>query len=268
MDNTSSTTDLLITQLVLKAGVPLAALSVAALIYAGFISKKSLSTPSLNTPHDVTSHEANNSQQGVKPEEDSQRLEQEINGLRSQIEGLQKSDADLRMKFDHYCDMKEKELMVMQAMNHLSQETSRVEFLEKEISLMEAENKKLEAFLVQYVRIIEQLGDWKSQNRLLRGKIKKLQRKSNAQSRLINKQTLKIKNSEAEILEKHDALNKKIDVINQIKNEVRELHSFLEQLQNEKNDLLKKLDEAEKLYTSKVSNIKKKHSGISLIIMR
>ncbi|KAI9122101.1 hypothetical protein K1719_006790 [Acacia pycnantha] len=274
MDDASSKTELL-TPLVLKAGVPLAALSLAALIYAGIIAKRSLFTAPLNRPDRVDSPETNDSQQGVKPDENSHglpskkdeevhnsesresnpSLEQEISGLRSQVEGLQKRESDLRLQFDRYCDMKERESLLMQVMNLLSQETCRVEFLEKEISFMEAENRKLEGFLVQYVRIIEQLDGWKSQNRLLRGRLKKLQRKSNAQSRLTNKQSLKIKASEAEILENRDALHTRIDMINQVKNEIRELHSVLEQLQNQKNELVKKLDEAEKSYASKVEEL-------------
>ncbi|XP_028789987.1 protein CHUP1, chloroplastic-like [Neltuma alba] len=267
MDNTSSKTELL-TPLVLKAGVPLAVLSVAGLVYAWIIAKKSLSTPSLNRP-DVSSPETNDSQQGVKPDENSHglpskeehnsashennpSLEQEISRLRSQIEDLQKRESDLRLQFDRYCDVKERESLLTQVINLLSVETARVELLEKEISFMEAENRKLECFLVQYVRITQQLDGCKSQNRLLHGRLKKLQRKSKAQSRLTNRQALKIKASETEILENRNALRTSTDVIDQIKNEVRELHSVLEQLQNEKNELLKNLDEAEKSYASKV----------------
>lgn len=266
MDNTSSKTELL-TPLILKAGVSLAALSLAAWI----IAKKKLHTASSNRHEGVDSPETNDAQQGVKPEESSHglpskedeehdsasrennpNLQQEISELRSQIEGLQKKESDLRLQFDRYCDMKEQESLLMQIINLLSLEAARVELLQKEISFREAENGKLEGFLLQCMRIIEQLDCWKSQNRLLRGSLKKLQRKSKAQSRLTNKQALKIEAQEAEILENRDALQTGIDVMDQIKNEVRDLHSVLEQLQNEKNELLKKLDEAEKSYASKV----------------
>lgn len=273
MENTASKAEAL-KPVILKAGVPLA-VSLAGFIYACVMARKSLSKSQSSslTQTDVNSSEE--SFHGVASMEDAQgmtlntsvsspggssvihenpSLEQEICGLRSRIEGLQMRELALRLQFDRYCDMKEQESLIMEIRNMLSLETARVEFLDKEISSLEAQNRKMESFLVQYLRIIGQLEDWKSESRLLQRKLKKLQIKSKAQSRLIEVQNLKIKAQEAEILKNHDDLQTRVDVINQLEDEIRELHRVLEQLQDEKNQLLKKLDEAEKSYASKVSN--------------
>ncbi|KAF7804366.1 protein CHUP1, chloroplastic-like [Senna tora] len=195
---------------ILKAGIPLA-LSLAGIIYAWIKTKKSLCKASSLTENEFD----NDSPQASSMEDDEQQgmalntsLEQEIIGLRSRIEGLQMKELALRLQFDRYCDMKEKESLLMEIRNLLSLETARVEFLDKEVSSMEAQNKKLESFLAQYLRIIGQLEDWKSENR--------------------------------------------IDVINELEDEMRELHRVLEELQEEKNELVKKLDAAEKSYASKI----------------
>ncbi|XP_028789634.1 protein CHUP1, chloroplastic-like [Neltuma alba] len=166
-------------------------------------------------------------------------FEQEINGLRSRVEDLQLRELVLRLQFDHFCDLKEKESLLMEIRNLLSLESARVDFYDKEISSMEAENKRLETFVVQYLDIIEQLEQWKSENRLLRRKVKKLVRKSEAQSRL-------------EIIRIRDALRTKINVINKSEDEINEMQRILYELQDEKNELLTKLETPKESSASKI----------------
>ena len=265
---------------ILKAGVPLA-VSLAGVIYAWIMAKKSLSkasplsenitdTPETKDSHHGTMHEESyQSLSSVEDEEpatpmdssvhsgrlvihDNPCLEQDISGLRRRIEGLQMRELALSSQFDRYCDMKEQESLLMEIKNMLSLESARVEFLDREISTLEAENLRLENFVVQYLKVIEQLEYWRSENRVLHKKVQKLLRKSKAQSRLIKEQAMKIKAEEAEILRNHDALQTRISVINKLEDEIRELQGVLDQLQDEKNELLKKLDTAEKAYASKV----------------
>ena len=119
---------------------------------------------------------------------------------------------------------------------------------------METQNKRLESFVAQYLRVVEQIERWKSENRTLRRKFKRLMEKSKAQTRLAKEQALKIKLEEEEILRSRDALETKIDVVGKLEDRMEELQRALDQLQDEKNELLKKLDTAEKSYASKVSN--------------
>lgn len=281
MENTASKVEAL-KPVILKAGVPLA-VSLAGFVYAWIITRRNLSKASstltqsdevnVNNPSEI-----NYTQRGIVHHEESfhslasmeddddddelgmnmmtlrASLEQEICGLRSKIEGLQMRELALRLQFDRYCDMKEQESLLVEIRNLLSLETARVEFLDKEVSSMETENK-LESLLVQHVRIIGQLEDWKSENRLLQRKLRRLQIKSRAQSNLIKEQTLKIKAQQDEILENHEALQTRIDNISQLEDEIREMHRVLEELLEEKNELVKKLEATEKSYASKVSNI-------------
>ncbi|XP_061337719.1 protein CHUP1, chloroplastic-like [Gastrolobium bilobum] len=264
---------------ILKAGVPLAA-TLAGLIYAWIMAKKSLSKASSLSKNEVDSSETN-CHQGTKHEESFHNLssieveehdsamdssvlsgslvihdnhpclEQEISGLRSQIEGMQMRELALSLKFEQYCEMREQESLLMEMKNIMSLETARVEFLDREVSSIERETVMFENFVVQYLGIIEQLEYWKSENRVLQKKVQKLLRKSKAQSGLIKEQALKTKAQE-EILRNHDALQTRISVINKLEDEIRELQRVLDQLQDEKNELLKKLDTAEKAYESKV----------------
>lgn len=242
--------------IILKAGVPLA-VSFAGLIYAWIMAKKSLSKVSSFTENKVDKPE-NNSLQGSKYEESFENenhtsIEDEeesatpldssvLNSLRNQIEGMQIRELALTLQFEKYCEKKEQESLVMEMKNMLSLETAHVEFLDREISFIENEAMRLENFVVQYLKITEKIEYWKSENEMLQKKVKKLVRKSKAQSHLIKEQNLKIKEGEAEILRNHDALQIKDSVINKLEEDIRELERVLEQLHDENNELLRKLE--------------------------
>ncbi|KAI4300389.1 hypothetical protein L6164_033774 [Bauhinia variegata] len=279
MESTSSKAEVL-RPVILKAGVPLA-VSVVGFIYAWIMARKTLSKASSSSETPPNSPEIN-SQEGLQCEEsfhilssmadieepnpmDSSMVlagsstthvnpcfEQELANLRSRIENLRMKELALSLQFDRYCDLKDQESLLLEMRNVLSLENARVEFLDREISTMEAENKRLEKFMVQYLRAIEQIEHWKSETGLLQRKLKKLVRKSKAKSRLIKEQTLKIEAEQAEILRTHDALQTRTIVITKLEDEIRELQRVLDQLQNEKNELLKKVDAAEKANASKI----------------
>ncbi|RDX82038.1 Protein CHUP1, chloroplastic, partial [Mucuna pruriens] len=256
---------------ILKAGVPLAA-SLAGLIYAWIVAKKSLSTKLSSLPENEcdspkiigTKHEESfDNFSSIEDEESSTPmnssvlsgslvihdtnpcLEQEIISLRSQVEGLQMRELALCLQFELYGEMKEQESLLREVKNMLSLENDRVEFLNKEISSIEIETMRLESFVVQYMRVMEQLEYWKSKNRMLQRRVQKLLRDSKAKSRLIKGQDLKIKEKEAEILRNHDALQTRVFVINKLEDEIGELHRILDQLEGEKNEVVKKLETAE-----------------------
>ncbi|KAK4281583.1 hypothetical protein QN277_013056 [Acacia crassicarpa] len=257
---------------ILKAGVPLA-VSFAGFIYAWILSKKSLSkafsSSETDSPQGITRGESYHSLASMEDEvptpkdtrvlpgtsvlHDNPCFEQEINGLRSRVEDLQLRELVLRLQFDHFCDLKEQESLLVETRNLLSLESARVDFYDREISSMEAVNKRLETFAVQYLDIIEQLEQWKSENRLLRRKVKKLARKSEAQSRLIHEQTLIIKAQETEIIRTRDALRTKINVINKSEDEINEMQRILYELQDKKNEFLMKLETAEESSASKIN---------------
>ncbi|KAK7284946.1 hypothetical protein RJT34_19700 [Clitoria ternatea] len=279
MENTASKSEIL-KPMILKAGVPLA-VSFAGLIYAWIMAKKSLSKtsslsanyPQTNSLHEPQHEESSHSLSFMEDEEghsnsttpfdgsvvaessvihDTPCLEEEINGLRSKIEGMQMKELALRLQFDHYCDLKEQETLLGEVKNMLSLETTRVDFLDREISTMETENRRLESFVVQYLRVVEQIECWKSENRMLRSKFQKLLRKSKAQARLAKEQALKIELEEAEILRIRDALETKSNVIGELEGKMKDLQRVLDQLQDEKNELLKRIDTVEKSYASKI----------------
>ncbi|KAJ7976023.1 Protein CHUP1, chloroplastic [Quillaja saponaria] len=179
-------------------------------------------------------------------------FEEEIVGLRSRIDDLQMRELELQLQFNRYCDLREQQFVLVELRNIFSLETAHAEFLDREISSMEAEITRLDNLGIQYLKILEHLEHWKSENCLLQRKLKKLLKKMKAQSRIIKEQSLRIEAREAEILRNHDALETRISVTKKLEEEIRELHTVLDQMQVEKNELLEKLDLAERSSASKV----------------
>ncbi|ESW17271.1 hypothetical protein PHAVU_007G225500 [Phaseolus vulgaris] len=257
---------------ILKAGVPLAA-SLAGFIYAWIVAKKNLSSKVFSSPengcdspkitcHHGTKHGSFDNFSYVEDGESSSPknssilsrslvihdntscLEHEITGLRSQIEGLQMRELALRLQFELYCEMKAQESLLVEVKNMVSLENDRAEFLSKEISTVETETMRLESFVDQYMSVIEQLQYWRSQNRVLQGRVQRLLRESKAKSRLIKGQAWKIKEKE-ELLRNHEAFQTRVCVINKLEGEIRELRRILDQLEEEKKEVVKKLQTAE-----------------------
>ncbi|CAB4317676.1 unnamed protein product [Prunus armeniaca] len=107
-----------------------------------------------------------------------------------------------------------------------------VEFFNREVSSVEAESQRLEKLK----------------------KVKKLLRKARRQSRIMQKQDLKLEAWEAEVFRIYGALETRTKVIKKLEDEVGELRVVLDQVQDEKNVLLEKLELAE-ISASSISKI-------------
>ncbi|WVY96915.1 hypothetical protein V8G54_029066 [Vigna mungo] len=227
--------------LILKAGVPLAA-SLAGFIYAWILAKKNFSSKLFSSPENGESSTPMNR---LVIHDRKSFSEHEITGLRNQIEGLQMRELAMRLQFELYCEMKAQESLLVEVRNMLSLENDRAEFLSKEISSIETETVRLESFVVQYMTVVEQLQYWRSQNRVLQRRVQKLLRDSKGKSRLIKVQALMIKEKEEELLRNHEDFQTRVCVINKLEGEIRELRRILEQLEEEKKEVVKKLETAE-----------------------
>lgn len=259
--------------LIFKAGIPLT-LSVAAFVYAKIVARRSVpKDPMLETPqansvetdsqfgseksfHSLSSTcstsveyeeslvmdtNSTNSMEslGIRDEPD---LKEELLGLKSRLEDLRNREQELEMQFNRYNDLKEQESVLMQLRSMLLLEMAHIEFLDRETSLMEDESRRLEKLLVESLRLLKHLQHWKSQNGLLQRKVKKLLRIKRVQSSLIREKDMKIRAREAEILRTNEALETRTNLVHKLEDEVRELRMVLDQLHEEKNELLKKLE--------------------------
>lgn len=264
----SSTSKVMFKSGLLKAGIPIA-VSVAGFIFARIMAQRSypkesssfesdqVSSLSLETNSQdfsdedsfhslgstcILSMEESEDIRDYKPE-----MEQEISRLRNRLEDLQKRESELEMEFISYCDLKEKESALMELRNILLLEIARVEFMDREVSSMQAERQRLKELVGEYSKVLEQLKHLKSEYELLQREVKVLLTKANVQSCIIREQDLKLEAREAQILRIHDELETRTKVTKTMEDGIGGLRVILDQLQDEKTRLLEKLKLKEKV---------------------
>lgn len=270
--------------MLLKTGIPLA-LSVAGFIYARIIAKRRINlqdssmetkvSPLETDPQQFRSNEAILSPTSSTTGDDGEKIctstdftsmvisseiqnriayEEEILGLRSRVEELQRREWELERKFLLFVDLKEQESVLMELRNMLLMESLCVEFLDREISSMEAEKKRVETTVMEFVGVVEQIEHWKSQNGLLERKVRRLLRKTQGLDKLIREKDLKLQAKDAEIRRNGEELQGRSNVIKKLEDEMRDLKCLTLQLQDQKDELSKKL-ELEEVSHSSISKV-------------
>lgn len=276
MASTSSKKDVM-EPLFVKAGIPLA-LSVAGFVFARIVLRRStiakpfpLQTTVISVSDTIDSsddfideagiHSPQSTSSPIKDDDQEHMIscsqdssstiashiqfEEEILGLKNEIEELQKREHSLSMQFLGYRVMKEQDTVLMELNNMVLLETARVKLLDREISAIEAQARGLENFVVVCRRVLEEVEFAKKEKRFLERKVKKLSRRAREQSRIVGEKNAKINGLEAEIMRICDVLEMRTNVINKLDDEVRESEAAVNRLQEEKNDLLVKLIAAE-----------------------
>lgn len=237
-----------------KIGIPLAlsaASSVCAIIMSrgGFPasiykSKTNLLKPKSKLKENENLHSKNSANSLSLEEEESSSSESEdrkpcieevISGLRRRVEDLEKKEVEIERQFIWYQNLKERESLLVELRNTLVLDMAHISFLEREILLMEEENKKFESLVSEYLGVSEQLEGQKSENKLLDREVKKLRKKLKEQSKIIREKNLKIEEIKAEVWRNGEEMETKKKVIEKLGNEVRELKMQLEELQEEEN---------------------------------
>ncbi|XP_052176130.1 protein CHUP1, chloroplastic [Diospyros lotus] len=246
----------------LKAGIPLA-ISVAGFIIARLSARRN----PVSNQHEEGSREDESfhgldSKSLASMGDDEQDVltgtrygsdeEEEIFRLRYRIRELQEKEGQLEARFLLYCNAKEEESILMELQSNLLLEIACVEFLGREASSMEAENRRLEELGVEYLKILEQLGAARLEKRLLHRKVKKLLRKTRGMSCVIRQKNMQIEAGEAELLRNQKEGERKDNVIRAMEDQIPELRSLIDQLQKEKNELQNQLQLAENSASSQI----------------
>lgn len=173
----------------LKAGIPLA-LSIAGFALARIVARKS-SVPTASSEIQITN--------GEDRDGDDHAYAEEILELRRRVEDMQDRELQLEKRFVYYQGLKEQELVLMDLHSKMVMETNRLDFLEKEVSLVQAESQRFEGFAKEYMKLLRLDELLKSENEKLCKRVKKLLRKSKEHSSITRKQRLQIQSKETEI---------------------------------------------------------------------
>lgn len=238
MANTSSKTGNF-EPMFLKVGIPLA-LSAAGGICGIMMAKGSF--PSSLNPFKPRSKIMKNenfhsSSISLEEEKTSQlNVEEVILSLKGRVEDLERKELDIERQFVWYQNLKEREALLVELRNTLVLDMAHINFLEREILLMEEENKRFENLVTEYLGVSEQLEGQKTENKLLEREVKRLKKRLKEQSKMIREKNLKIEDSKSQLWRNNEEMETKKKIIERLGNEVNELKMQMgRQLEEEKN---------------------------------
>ncbi|KAL7615135.1 hypothetical protein Lser_V15G05446 [Lactuca serriola] len=184
-------------------------------------------------------------------ESDRNHLKDQILNLKTKIEELQKLEREIEDRFLEFINLKDQEYALMEIQNNLVIEKERAAFLEREVSSMDVETKKFDEVVIEYLNALYELQSSRTENSMLRKRIKKLLKKTRESSKLMSDQNSKIKTREVQMLHIEADLKSKDSVIEGFKHEVDEMRAMISQLQDDKDEVSNKLDTAEITISSK-----------------
>lgn len=241
MEDSTRTKVALLKPVLLKAGIPLA------ISVAGLICARMLKFQKRSNLKDLTEFKDkdNCSCEDTHAEQATDRLVPET-------QSINEFKLEFELRFARFCDLKNQEMVLLKIENCLMLEMARVELLDRELLLLEAENKRFEGMVTQFLKLLEQLQFFKSENGLLQTKISRILRKAKRRSRVMCDKDLQIEECKAEIVQNREELDRRVDRINVLESKVMELEISTEELKEEMNGLLNKLDIAEKSASSRV----------------
>ncbi|KAK6140108.1 hypothetical protein DH2020_026106 [Rehmannia glutinosa] len=155
----------------LKAGIPLAA------TLAGFILAKIAIATGKSSFRTASSSQPSKNQVNIINQETescdiyADKLQEELLGLKSKIQDFQ--------------DLKDQEIVLMGFENKLMLEINKIEFLEREISLLEGEKQRFDNIKVEYLEILRLLEFSSSENQKLHKRVKKLLKKNRVEGEMV-----------------------------------------------------------------------------------
>lgn len=249
------------TKVVLKAGIPLA-ITFAGIIFAKLATRKcSILSENSHGNH----RDGEGSFSSVLDSLDTScsdfdqnrdELKEEIMGLRNQIQVLQEKELELETRFLHYNYMKDEEILLLEIKNKFLLEICKIDFLEREISLVEEEKQRFEKMVYEIIKIMEMIEVSRSENKLLRRRVKKLLKKIKEQSCVIKDKCLKIEAKEEESSRNYEELEKRDNFIRKMEEEIQQLKMNLKTKQFENNELLNQIE----LFNNKAASSSKVHT--------
>ncbi|KAH0925296.1 LOW QUALITY PROTEIN: hypothetical protein HID58_017552 [Brassica napus] len=221
---------------ILKVGVALV-LSATGLILARFVSRKEDNevTSSASNPESTSSSSRRND--GEEEEEHTESLgdqqQQEILGLRSRLEELQRKEYEMELRFERYSNMKEQEVMLMEHKSMLSLEKAQLDFYRRELSAMEEEHKRGQNLVIVFLKLVGEIKELRSENWFLEEQAKKLRRGGKQLYRLVNEKSRRSIAVEKELLKCVDELEMKNSIVKELEGEVKDLKARCEDLKKD-----------------------------------
>ena len=191
-------------------------------------------------------------------------LEEEIVCLKGKVKDLEGRELELKFRFLHYLEMKDQEIELMELENCLSLEIVKSEYLDRELLSMEAEIKRFEGMVIDFLKLSRQIQISILENKVLYRIIRRLLRKAKEMSHVLQRKNRETEAGHAEISRNHEELSRREDRISVLENKLLEMKHVTEKQEVENNELLSKLNLAENSASLKVCTFSKMNMFVTI----
>ncbi|CAH8363294.1 unnamed protein product [Eruca vesicaria subsp. sativa] len=233
---------------ILRVGVALV-ISGTGLILARFMSRKEhneVTSSASNQESTSSSIRRNDGEEEEEEEEETEILghdqQQEILGLRSRLEELQRKEYEMELRFERYCNMKDQELMLMEHKSMLSLEKTQLDFLRRELFSMEEEHKRGQDLVIVFLKLVGEIHELRSENWFLEEQAKRLRRGVKQLYRVVNEKNRRSIAVEKELLKCIDELEMKNSVVKELEGEVKDLKARVDVLSMKSSEMVSEED--------------------------
>lgn len=165
--------------------------------------------------------------------------EQEIKCLRNMVKNLKERERDLEIQLLEYYGLKEQESAVMELHNRLEINSMETRLCTLKIESLQADNKRLEAQVMDHAIVVADLEVTRSKLKMLKGELKS-----------------ECEHNKEQIISLQRDIQPKLEKIKRLEEEVEELRKSNCSLQEENYDLGRRLDYAQILANSVLENEK------------
>ncbi|KAI3671610.1 hypothetical protein L1987_87349 [Smallanthus sonchifolius] len=173
--------------------------------------------------------------------------EQEIKSLRNTVKVLKERESNLEIKLVEYYGLKEQETVVMELQNRLKLNNMEARFFALKIESLQADNRRLEAQITDYKKVVVDLEAARAKIKMLKKKLKSEAEQNKKQIMDFHQRVQKMQDVE----NKHVAnIEPELHKLKDLEVEVAELRKLNHDLQLEKDDLARRLDCVQILATS------------------
>ncbi|KAJ0576414.1 putative protein CHUP1 [Helianthus annuus] len=177
--------------------------------------------------------------------------EQEIKSLRNTVKFLKERESNLEIKLLEYYGLKEQETVVMELQNRLKVNNVEAKLFSLKIESLQADNKRLEAQMTDYKKVVMDLEAARTKIKMLKKKLKSEAEQNKKQILDLHQRVQKMQEDENKHVRKIDPeIESELNKLKCLEAEVLELRKSNDVLQLEKIELAHRLDCVQILATS------------------
>lgn len=176
--------------------------------------------------------------------------EQEIKHLRNMVRILRERERNLEVQLLEYYGLKEQETAVMELQNRLKINNMEAKLFSLKIDSLQADNRRLEAQVTDYTRVVSELETARAKIKVLKKKLRSEAEQNREQIITLQKRVAKLQDQEQKASASNPNILSKLQRLKDLEGEADELRKSNSRLQLENSDLARRLESTQILASS------------------